>query len=199
VTPAPPRLAERGLRLLEPDADWRDAILGDLREEFPIMAERHGAPYARRWYWAHALGIALHRAGSRLTPGRRRHALPFTEPPEPRASRVSLLLHDVRAAWRSVGHGVIAIVSGLLSAVGIYSLLSFLTGRRAREMGVRMALGATRGDVVRLACGQAARLIGAAWRSAWSARISWVEGSKRRCSGDHRQSRWQAALRWRSA
>jgi putative ABC transport system permease protein len=47
-----------------------------------------------------------------------------------------------------------------LSAVGIYSLLSFLTGRRAREMGVRMALGATRGDVVRLACGQAARLIG---------------------------------------
>jgi hypothetical protein len=113
VTPAPPRLAERGLGLLEPDADWRDAILGDLREEFPIIAERHGAPYARRWYWAHALGIALHRAGSRLTPGRRRHALPFTEPPEPRASRVSLLLHDVRAAWRSVGHGVLAIVSGL--------------------------------------------------------------------------------------
>jgi putative ABC transport system permease protein len=37
--------------------------------------------------------------------------------------------------------------------------MSFLTGRRAREMGVRMALGATRHDVVRLACHQAARLI----------------------------------------
>ena len=65
----------------------------------------------------------------------------------------------LRFASRTLG--VIAIVSGLLSAVGIYSLMSFLTGRRTREMGVRMALGATRRDVVQLACGQAARLIAA--------------------------------------
>jgi putative ABC transport system permease protein len=65
----------------------------------------------------------------------------------------------LRFAGRTLG--VIAAVSGVLAAVGIYSLMSFLTGRRAREMGVRMALGATRRDVIALSCAQAAKLIGA--------------------------------------
>ena len=65
----------------------------------------------------------------------------------------------LRFAGRTLG--VIAAASGVLAAVGIYSLMSFLAGRRTREMGVRMALGATRGDVVALTCLQAGKLIGA--------------------------------------
>jgi ABC-type antimicrobial peptide transport system permease subunit len=73
------------------------------------------------------------------------------------------VIEDSTVGLRFAGRtlGVIAGVSGVLAAVGIYSLMSFLTGRRTREMGVRMALGASRRDVIALTCAQAGKLIGA--------------------------------------
>jgi putative ABC transport system permease protein len=48
----------------------------------------------------------------------------------------------------------------LLSAAGIYALMSFTVTRRHREIGIRMALGAHRGQVVAGILGRAMRQIG---------------------------------------
>jgi putative ABC transport system permease protein len=55
--------------------------------------------------------------------------------------------------------GLFAGAAALLAAVGIFSVLAFLVGQRTREMAVRLALGASAGDVVRLILRQGLRLI----------------------------------------
>lgn len=55
--------------------------------------------------------------------------------------------------------GFFGILALLLVAYGLYGVISYTTGRRTNEIGLRMAIGADRGDVMRMVLGETMMLI----------------------------------------
>ncbi len=65
-----------------------------------------------------------------------------------------------RYRFRAVLVVTFAALALLLAMVGLFGVLAYFVEQRVREVGVRRALGATTGDVLRLLIGSAVRMIG---------------------------------------
>ena len=93
-----------------------------------------------------------------------RAAIAAVDPAQPPFELMTMResLHIKTTGLRFIGglmaiFGVLALV---LASVGIYSVMAFYVAQRRHEMGIRVALGATSGDVVRLTLAHGARMSG---------------------------------------
>jgi ABC-type antimicrobial peptide transport system permease subunit len=56
--------------------------------------------------------------------------------------------------------GAMGLVGLMMTVAGLYGLVAYNVSRRTREIGIRIALGAARGDVLRLIMGNGLMLVG---------------------------------------
>jgi putative ABC transport system permease protein len=70
--------------------------------------------------------------------------------------------HLTQALWGPQMGALLAAAFGalalLLAGVGLYSVIAYSVGRRTREIGIRLALGAERGAMVRMVAAQGLKL-----------------------------------------
>lgn len=157
----------RRLRLTGED-EWREivGVIGDFRSESLVRPARPALFYPLAQSARTSDMYLVVRTGGdpeRLAPAVR-EAVWSVDPRQPidelstleRIVSVSLLVVRLPTSLMSV----FAVTALLLAVVGLYGVMSFLVVQRAREMGIRLALGASGGSIVRLVVQRALGLAG---------------------------------------
>lgn len=113
------------------------------------------------WYAPKDLVVQSSASPAALLPAIR-HAVHLADPEQPisNVQTISEIIADQTAARSLLVKvlGAFALVAFLLAGVGIHGLLSFAVSQRRQEIGVRIALGAQPGHIMRMVLGRSALL-----------------------------------------
>jgi len=111
-----------------------------------------------------AMFVRVHRRPEDVSGPLRTRLQPLMPPPAAlRARPLQGIIDPETRAWRSgatmfLGFGALALA---LAGVGLYAVMAFSVAQRNREIGVRIALGAESGDVMRLVVGEGLKVTAA--------------------------------------
>jgi putative ABC transport system permease protein len=141
-------------------------VVGDVRQlSLELASEDAVCVPSSRWYWAEttmSLVVRTHGDAASLVPAIR-SAIWAVDKDQPivRVATMQTLVTASQAQRRfaMIILEVFALVALLLAATGLYGVLAGSVTERTREIGVRVALGATPTVILRLVVGQGAWLI----------------------------------------
>lgn len=123
-----------------PDGNWPAEVLTPLWQEHQLTS----------------VAIALRGDVSSANSATLRRVMAQVAPDVPVSDAATMQELMSRATWPNRVFGgmfvIFAVVALVLAAIGLYAIVSISVGRRTREMGVRLALGATHARVVGLIC-----------------------------------------------
>jgi predicted permease len=135
--------------------DWRDA--GEAVAYFPLTG-----PSARAWAMGSpAYVVKSPRAASLGREVRDLVRQVAPEAPVYREYTMEFLAQRsmIQLSFTMLTLGVVSALAMVLGAVGLYGVLAYVVAERTREIGVRMALGATTGAVRRMVVSQGAKVV----------------------------------------
>lgn len=145
--------------------DWLTVVgvAGNVRAWGPEsrMVGQAWLPFSRGWTSAAYLTLRVAGDPGRVVPAVRRAILevdPTQPPSEVRTMESRVESRFAQRRFYTTLIGLFALSALLLAAAGIYGTVSYFVARRARELGIRMALGAHRSGIIGLVVRRGARL-----------------------------------------
>jgi putative ABC transport system permease protein len=130
-----------------------------------VPFRQHLREYGSEDQWLHTRKVLLVRTAGDPRLLVRSISQAVTEVDKDQTATAFLTMEEQVAKWQSVTNArfltslfaVFGTLAVVLAMVGVYGVMSWIVGQRATEMGIRMALGARPGQVVRMLIAQSLR------------------------------------------